>query len=411
MKNLSQGDRDDPTNRTRIRAHISTYGTGRIIALMAQFLIIAVLSRIDAGLYLDYTLALAATLTATNLCSGWVRQAMLRDSESRNARHQHRPQGLIVLSHLMSGLASTALGALLLDPSPWSVYAALFLASASYAFGQYFVSFMQAALHPRGSVILESTRLVLTGLLPLFMSMLGARVTLTSVLLGAALANTLAVLPALMRSTSARRPSIQADLRFGMPVAVWLMLAAVLQYTDRWVLAIRVDPEIAAGYAISYDVLVRGTASIMAPLVLALHPIIMNAANQQGSILVESLIRRALKYQSGMAGVALLGGTIFAILGERLFPGALTDLPVVFALVISGVSWQVILIIHKPFELRRRTTLMALALALALIVNFASNWLFAPKLGPTFVAFMSTFTLLVYSLALAGFDRMTRRVA
>lgn len=386
---------------SEVRRHLSVYGLGRILNILSQFAIVAILSRIDSTLYLEYTLVAGAILTSSNLFFGWVRQSLLRVSRDAPAAGSWAPQPVLLAFFLASGCLSAVFAALLV-PSVRSldILGAVWAAGGCYCLGQYFVTVAQATLLPGRAVVLESVRLAMTGFLPLGLHLVGISISLELVVWLVAISNAFPALICIRGIEAGGRLGVD-DFVFGFPVAVWLMLSAALIYSDRWILSARASSEAAAAYAVTYDVVAKGTGAVLAPLITALHPLIMKASNSGRHGVALSLVRKAGIYQATLLGPLILGGIVFAVWGGRLFPAANTDLRVVLVLIASGFLWQFALIAHKPYELAGRTLSMIGALCVALVLGASISWATAPFGGATAVGLANVAAALTY-LAVLG---------
>lgn len=394
-------DQKKASDSNQLKAHLSSYGAGRIATVVAQLGIVVVLTRIDSQLYLEYSLILAAVLFANSLSFGWLRQAMLRDAGPSPNSNATWPD-ITFLGTLAVGAAITLLASGMLVSLSGRELLAVALFSVSYTCGQYFSTQAQSALRPLRSVRIEAVRLGLLALVPLAFDAMDLDVGLENVLLVACMANITAIAPELLTARMGAERSFGRDLSFGFPIALWLSLSTLLQFSDRWIVAQRVTAEAASSYAVTYDLITRGAGTLLAPLIIAVHPLIMSAANDSSSARVRDLMGRAGRYAAVASLAVVVGAIAFSIGGKYIVPGAVTAIPVVMILAASGVSWQLVLIAHKQYEVRRQTWRMLLCLILSLGYNVTFNWVFAPIFGLAGVAAANLTAVLLYLLLLFG---------
>jgi hypothetical protein len=383
---------------------VSTYTYGRWVGLAAQAGSVVVVSRISGTLYLEYSLVLAIVIGATGLAFGWERQAMLRRSDTQPPGENDLPTFGHLASFAVSGAISALACGLVVESATIEVRVSVFVLGASFALAQFSATRMQATMRPGRSVALDALRAAATPVVLLALWPVWEHLSLTSVIVVTAVANLAPSILLLRKSGSTAQFRLRSDLAFGLPIGVWLFLTAMIQYSDRWVLASRVGSHAAADYSVTSDLMFRGTSAIMAPLIIALHPLIMSAASRSDDAWT-GLVLHGLRAQALLGGLALIFGIAFSRWGGLFLPTADTDLIVVLALIFAGALWQAVTLWHKKYEVTSRTTLMAIAMCVTLCLNVGANWLLAPALGARFVAVSSAVAPLLYAMILTFIAR------
>lgn len=153
-----------------------------------------------------------------------------------------------------------------------------------------------------------------------------------------------------------------------------------IQVMDRFIVEQRVGAEAANDYAASYDLIFRGVAALAFPMIAALHPLVMEAANRSAHGDVRKLVLAGMKYLVGALVLAEVAAFLVSRYGAR-FDSGLANFAVLANLAIAGVAWQAALIVHKPYELARRTGLMVAVLLTTLLASMVANWFLAPSQG------------------------------
>jgi O-antigen/teichoic acid export membrane protein len=120
------------------------------------------------------------------------------------------------------------------------------------------------------------------------------------------------------------------------------------------------------------------------------------------------LTLRAFYWCLGAGTAVLAGSLIFSAVGGKLVPTADASLPVVVTLAMGGVAWQLALVVHKEFELRRTVAPLVLALGLSVTANVAINLLLASRMGNVGVAATNVGAVLLYILIIRV-ERIRRR--
>ncbi len=172
-------------------------------------------------------------------------------------------------------------------------------------------------------------------------------------------------------------------LKYGFPLALSSLSAWVLILSDRYMLQYFKTAEDVGIYSVSYSVVDRTLGLVYSTLMLAAYPVIVLTWETKGKEVTQHLIGELSRYFLILcvpifAGISILGKDIFS-----LFIGA--DFFECFKLVplfaFCSIAQGLFQYIGKSFELHRKTSVFALTLFIAGLVNVLLNVLLIPGFG------------------------------
>lgn len=335
----------------------------------------------------DYGIAslyLGAALLAATALAGWLGQAQLRSAG------EHRlldVPGWVRLGTMAAAAPITlVVGGVFLDiPVGFgTVLAATALGVAAVAQSLSLFD-VQAAGFPREYARMECLRAVLGGAVGIGLALIWPQPW--SVLAGFAVGYAATVIPPRAARRHAPRPLTRKELgrwwSFGWPMGFWMLGSTLLSMAGRFVVAADRGPELAGYFSALYDVVVRGAAVLLFPLILAGHPRIMalwNGGDRAAAIRgCRALFRRLLVLSLVIfAGGAAVSPWVTTIVGLEPRP---YDVLTVLLLLATALLWQLALAAHKPYELMHRTRRMLGGLVLAVGVDIGLLVALVPPAG------------------------------
>lgn len=199
--------------------------------------------------------------------------------------------------------------------------------------------------------------------------------------------------------------------RYGVPVALSLILALVLSSTDRFLLAAFLDEAAVGVYHAGYSLANRTLDVVFIWLGAAGGPALIMALERGGR---EALIPAAREQASLMllltvpaaAGLALVAAPLSELMvGPALAAGAAEVTPWIAASgLLAGLTTYYF---HQAFTLGQRTVFLLVAMAIPAAANLALNLILIPRLGlhGALIA-----TLASYALGLAASAALGRRL-
>lgn len=195
--------------------------------------------------------------------------------------------------------------------------------------------------------------------------------------------------------------------RYGAPLALWMAISILLNLSDRFLIDLLLSREEVGLYSAIYDVVYRGTGLLLAPVVLAAHPVIMNSWNQGDVKAAKHTIRNAGLLMAVLGAILMVGWVAMANPVVALIAGSQAAHlgGLVWPVAAGAVAWQVAMVGHKPLELLERTGLMVVLVAVALAANVAGNLILLPRVGLVGAAWSTLLGGLLYLMGVLGATR------
>lgn len=370
------------------------YFVSKIVPGAVVFLCVGALVRILGEYqYGVASLYLGAALIAASALAGWLGQAQLR------AAGLHRmldvPRWVYVITIVSAAPITLVVGTAFLDVEVGgpTLFAAAVLGVAAVA--QSLTLFdVQAAGFSREYARLETLRALSGAAVAIGLALVFRQAW--TVLAGYAVGYVAAIVPLRSARSRQRRALSRDELRqwwsFGWPMGLWLLSSTLLSLAGRFVVAAMHGPDLAGYFSALYDIVVRGAAVLLFPLILAAHPRIMSAWNDGHRDDAVRGCRTLFRRLALLSGIIFLGGAAIspwvpAIVGVGPRPYAV---PTVLLLLATALLWQLALAAHKPLELLHRTRWMLAGLVTAVTVNIVLLVLLVPA-GGAFGAAIASF--------------------
>lgn len=379
--------------RDRLIRDTLIYLAGRAVPAVLLIVSVPVFARtLGAEDYGLYALFAALALTVGNTTGAWIGQAVLRFASRLRqwtGGTLERALNRALFLAVLGSSTATALGGLLL-PSSLPMLGASMLVAGSMAAYALAAARHQAALRAGRVSSADVLRVGVTvGIPTLAMFGFGMRDPVI-LLLGAAAGNLLAASllswgrPGEGGSSLRTTIALGTMMKFGAPIAGWMLVATLLNLSDRYLIEVFIGTSAVGSYAAVYDIVFKGVVFLFTPMLMAAHPMIMDAWNRREGHEARSLLHRTLTYTTVVGGIATLSIWVLAdivlpvVLGEVATPGAIAVAGPVAA---GSFLWQIGMLSHKRLELAQRTWLMLGLALLALTANVCFNIFMLPRLG------------------------------
>jgi O-antigen/teichoic acid export membrane protein len=393
---MADEHRDRISNGSQVGAGaVAGYLAGRIIPGLLILVSLSLWLRIfSAEAYGVFSVVQAAVLVGSALFTGWLRQANLRFTGRPGHGLLDHPAWVLLASVL--GVVGTAVGTMGLVAG-WSFALWDWLSCALFA-GTYAVYLLSQVAVQRDSAFLrfnlaEVVRVGGALALSLSLGELGAPPIL-AIILGNALGN----VAGLMVNRRPRVRPMQLDRgqrcilareswRFGWPLSIWLGVASLTAYVDRFVLGLFAAPEVLGRYTATADLAVRGLTMIALPIVMAVHPVVMREHNAGRAETALALLRRwQIRLLLVLGSVVVLTG----VLGPQLLQLVLGEPTVSTATLVVLAAGAALIqyspLAHKRSEIAHRTKALMTYAIIALAVEVGGSFLLVRPLGPLGVA-------------------------
>ena len=385
---------------------------------VAGIVVVALLVRhIGVDGYGAYALAFVGANAVSMLAGGWINQAILRFLPGKRDIDRHFIMAIVQGGMIAAALAITGTIVVLMFSMPEHnarlplvfIGAALSALLAFYAVG---TSILQARGHAGAIAVAELIRTVawlsavaglalanlLTALLAFCCLACAYAVSCCAVFMFIrhALATTETSVPAIL---SSGKHWLSQFLRYGWAMSFWLGLTVAMPFLDRLLIETFLGVTAMGTYAAVYDLVFRGAAVLLGPVIMTIHPITMNYVNR-GDVAGAKKVVTLSFIVLLIAAAALV--TVAGLSSDEIasmFRGNSRATSALFMLLAAaGSMWQLGLIAHKLLEAQRRTTSILSALTTAIFANIAANVLLIPRFGVNGAAIASLLAALLYIL-------------
>jgi len=426
---LAESHQTDTAEKTLIKKlgrDTRRYVPAAIIPAAASLASVYIFTRIfDSSEYGGFSLVVAAVALAALLMSGWVQQSILRylpayAADGRSAEFSTKTRSLLGAICLI-GCLPLILLFYVIRPR-LGLYEPLFLPAVLLLITEITLlnlnTLFQAELRSRAYAAFRiSGALVrLTG--ALIVVLLFHR-SVTGLVIGMSLGQLLLVVPmwwsaGRKRGGEQNRVNLDGSLvrtfaAYGIPVIGWTLGGQILGLSDRFIIgAFRGNAEVGV-YSASYNLVNMGFGLVATPLLMAAHPIIMNAWQGLKREEIPGIVKSFSRYYliaalPVVAIVSALGREIVQVLLGPEFRSGYTVIPWVLG---GAAVWGLGMYGHKGLELLEKTRLMFALVAVSAVVNLVLNIVFVPRYGfiaaaiSTFVCYL-LYPVMVYVVTRRG---------
>tara|TARA_Y100000741_G_C18254317_1_gene558380 strand:- start:1422 stop:2678 length:1257 start_codon:yes stop_codon:yes gene_type:complete len=394
---------------------IISYTISKIFPGLAGLLSVVVFFKIvGADTYGKYSLYLSQCNLIVAVAFGWLNQANLRyyTLDVDSAEYFSSQKKSFFYSSLVSFLLLAGLA--LIQPLSINIWLISYLTIFAIGGINYLKTQYQIKLAPKKVIQITFFNSLLSLLIPI--GLLFFEKNERMILIGVGISNLIVILftkraeifnqpfAYFIDKSKNSNKLLRKWFKYGSSLSIWFALGLALPFFDRLFIN-KYSSTIELGvYAGSQELLTKIFSLIIFPLTLALHPRIINYWNDLKIIEAIKLIKWGFKI------IILIGLTLFIFFWhfEELIFQAIIKLipefkvenkPIIFPLLLSGLTWQLSFITHKILELKEKTKIMVLLLSFSLIINIIGNIHFIPLKGIISTAYISLVSSLFYCIS------------
>jgi O-antigen/teichoic acid export membrane protein len=400
------------------------YVPAAFIPAAASLASVYIFTRIfDSSEYGGFSLVVAAVALAALLMSGWVQQSILRylpgyAAEGRTAEFSTKTKALLGVICLFGCLPLILFYFVM--RSRLGLFEPLFLPAVVLLITEITLlnlnTLFQAELRSRAYAGFRITG-ALARLAGALIVVLFFQRNVTGLVIGMALGQLLLAVPmwwaaGRTRGGSQNRVHLDGSLArsfaaYGIPVIGWTLGGQILGLSDRFIIgAFRGNAEVGV-YSASYNLVSMGFGLVATPLLMAAHPIIMNAWQGLKREEIPGIVKSFSRYYliaalPVVAIVSALGREIVQVLLGPEFRSGYTVIPWVLG---GAVVWGLGMYGHKGLELLEKTRLMFALVTVSAVVNLVLNIVFVPLYGFIAAAISTFVSYLLYPVLVYGVTR------
>ncbi|UPW01297.1 oligosaccharide flippase family protein [Halorussus gelatinilyticus] len=399
---------DDSQESARFFHDFGFYSVARIVPAVLGVVALVVFTRaFSPSAYGKYSLTMAFVSIFTLLNTGWLEQAILRFEPQADDTTFRDTTATILLSLTTVAALVGGLGYVSFFPRS-SAYSRFYLGGLSLILLQGVFTTLRTFLRSR----LESRRVAIYNVVQAG-TKLGAALLLALFVLGdivgwlwGTVVGTSIATALLLYRTELTRASIEIDrelvgkmFRYGYPLIGMTLGYVLLNFADRILLELLKSSRAVGIYSSNYSIVNRGLPLVLAPIIQAAHPLIMNTWTGDNEEELGELLETYTRYFLLLGVPATVYATVLSrplsvlFLGDSYHQGY-----VVIPLVAWGVLlWNLASLGSKTLEVKNRTLTLFAGVTAAVVLNLLLNLLFIPPYGYVGAAF-ATFTSFTFYL-------------
>lgn len=362
-----------------------------------------------------YSMAMAAVAILTVVTGGWIEQSVLRylpeaaDHESRRVMRGH----VVGLTLATCGLVAILLFAInAIASSKMGAYAGVIVPSVVLLLGEAaFLALgavLQADLH---SHLLSTLRIA--GAVARFLGALGFVLWIgrdaTWLIAGSAVGRGIVTIITFWVVARHRghwvrprfnRPMLRRFAGYGGPMVGWTLGSQVLNVSDRFIIGAIAGSTAVGVYSANYNLVSMGFGLLNTPLLMAAHPLIVNAWKERGADAMPDVIASFSRlYIYAVVPILIVITLCSRELADILLGSAFREgnriIPIlVLGMMVRGFSMYG----HKGLELAERTHVMFVLVAISAVFNVVLNLIFVPIYGYTAAAVTTVAGYMLYPI-------------
>jgi O-antigen/teichoic acid export membrane protein len=397
------------TEETQVLAGFSRdfgfYSLASIFPTFLGFVALVVFTRVfDSTAYGRYALTIVFVTTLSTGLFGWLRQSVLRfesDSKETVPTAFALLFGLLIVISTIGVVFYLVFGGVLGEYRRF--YFAGILALAGTGMFQICSSVFQARLQSKAVMRYRVTKATLRHGLGLFLAIFffGSIVGWVWGMAIGSLAAAVGILLRLNIRTIGFERSIARQLTsYGVPMIGWLFGLTLLSFIDRVLVEFLLNTSAVGIYSANYQLVQAGLPLVLAPIIEASHPAIMQEWDGKNEEQIGGMIREYSRY------FLILGvpATIFAAAISRPlshvtlgteFHSGFVIIPVI---ALALFFWHLSMLGHKGLEVQDKTGTMTVGIGIAVAVNIGLNYIIIPMYGYLGAAVATLVSTLFYSL-------------
>jgi O-antigen/teichoic acid export membrane protein len=187
---------------------------------------------------------------------------------------------------------------------------------------------------------------------------------------------------------------------YGLPMVGWFLCNQILNLSDRYMIEFfRGSTEVGI-YSANYNLVNRSIGLLSAPLLIAAHPLIINAWENYDKDRIQEIISLFSRYFLFFAIPVIVYITIFSkelvsiLIGQEYRKGY-----IIIPFVLLGfLAWNFSMYGHKGFEIVKKTGIIMKLLIVSTLLNIFLNLIFIPLYGYIAAALTTLISFLLYCI-------------
>jgi O-antigen/teichoic acid export membrane protein len=385
---------------TKLGRDVLNYFPADFIPAVITVLSVIIFTRIfDPSAYGIYAIAIAATSIIATLLVAWIQQSILRflpeyDRRGESGRFIRNVMALIFAILLI--LLPISLGIYVYFSEKFinlrTLYLVCVLLVITEVIFRNFITIFQASLSSRRYMKYTILASILKLSLALIYVVLIER-NIVGLVLAASIAQFLLFFPMgreihigkslRVKGAILDRVFLRKFFQYGIPMIGWFLGLQILNIADRFIIQFFRGSHEVGIYSPNYSLVTGGVGLIFGPLILAAHPLIVNAWEKGLGNDIKFLISAISRYFILIAFPLIVYFSIYSkyiisiLLGESYREGY-----IIIPIVIVGVAlWNFSLYGQKGLELAKKTGILSLVVIICAVFNIFLNIILVPLYG------------------------------
>jgi O-antigen/teichoic acid export membrane protein len=385
---------------------ISLYTGARIINGVAALALLSLLtSTLSPDAYGAYALLFTFSTSLATIAYQWISVSIFRFNNPENAQraalYSEAVRLYLIVCSILVVVAPTVLYAALPDLFSWPKAVLLVALTLFAGMVDMQLNFATSSGKPARYVMLTSGRAILT--LFLVGVMLWAGYDEFGALLAVTGSYFLAASIGVFNNR-ALRSSVDPDmrrriLRYGLPLSVSIIATIVIDFSDRFMLAIFANLAQVGMYSAAYNLSQQTTGALLAVIFVTIFPRITMAYENEDAGRVVQYASMLLLLLLGLGGMILTGFAWYSaevsalILGSEIGSDAATLMPIVSLAIVFGALKANVF--DVPSKLAQHTNYLLIIAMIMAGINVLLNLVLIPTHGAYGAAFATLITFLI----------------
>ncbi|EKO3967573.1 capsule biosynthesis protein CapF, partial [Vibrio fluvialis] len=188
-------------------------------------------------------------------------------------------------------------------------------------------------------------------------------------------------------------------LKYGIPMSIWLVISTGYPTLERYILSSIYSGDDLSDYFAMNELLVRGAGIVFTPIMMYLHPLLMNSFDKSESIFNNILIKSILLLC--LSSIFIIA--IYAMLSDSLVRLVLPNvnqkiIDYSFLILCIPALWQLCFMSHKRLEAQGKTSTLSLFIFISLLIFILLLIFLIPVFGIWAGVYSQMFSLMIYIL-------------
>lgn len=188
-------------------------------------------------------------------------------------------------------------------------------------------------------------------------------------------------------------------LKYGIPMSIWLVISTAYPTLERYILSNTYAGDDLSDYLVMSELLVRGAGIVFTPIMMYLHPLLMNSfdksENEFNNIFIKSALLLCITSISIISIYTIMSDSIIRLLMPNV-NSRIVDYS--FVILCIPALWQLCFMSHKKLEALGKTSILSIFIGISLLVFVLLMICFVPVFGVWSGICSQIISLMIYIL-------------